>query len=49
MSAPRHLVIVLGDQLDAEASAFDGFDPVRDVVWMAEMEAEAASVPEAHW
>ena len=32
----RHLVLVLGDQLDLEASAFDGFDDQRDSVWMAE-------------
>jgi len=30
----RHLVLVLGDQLDAESAAFDGFDPQRDCVWM---------------
>ena len=32
----RHLVLVLGDQLDAKSRAFDGFDPAVDVVWMAE-------------
>ena len=30
----RTLVIVLGDQLDLEAAAFDGFDPAQDAVWM---------------
>jgi len=40
----RHLVLVLGDQLDARSSAFDGFDPATDVVWMAEVEAEAEHV-----
>ena len=40
----RHLVIVLGDQLDRHGAAFDGFDPVRDVVWMAEVAGEATHV-----
>jgi len=35
----RNLVIVLGDQLDLEAAAFDGFDARRDAVWMAESRA----------
>lgn len=41
---PRHLVVVLGDQLDANSAAFDGFDPARDAVWMAEVPAEAEFV-----
>jgi len=36
---------VLGDQLDLTSSAFDGFDPVQDVVWMAEVEQESRHVP----
>ena len=40
----RHLVIVLGDQLDAGASAFDGFDPALDRVWMAEVAEESEHV-----
>lgn len=40
----RHLVVVLGDQLDPESSAFDGFDPGRDRVWMAEVAGEATHV-----
>lgn len=40
----RNLVVVLGDQLDAEASALDGFDPKRDVIWMAEVAAESEHV-----
>jgi len=40
----RHLVLVLGDQLDLEASAFDDFDPSRDVVLMAEVAGEAEAV-----
>jgi deoxyribodipyrimidine photolyase-related protein len=42
--ALRHLVIVLGDQLDAASAAFDGFDPRRDAVWMAEVAGEAEHV-----
>ena len=41
----RHLVIVLGDQLDTEASAFDGFDPQQDAVWMAEVAQESTHIP----
>ncbi len=40
----RHLVIVLGDQLDPGAAAFDGFDPARDAVWMAEVAEESTHV-----
>ncbi len=40
----RHLVLVLGDQLDAEAAAFDGFDPAQDAVWMAEVAEESTHV-----
>ncbi|GAB4209256.1 MAG: cryptochrome/photolyase family protein [Tibeticola sp.] len=40
----RHLVLMLGDQLDAESSAFDGFDPAQDAVWMAEVAEEATHV-----
>ncbi len=45
MNAPlRHLVLVLGDQLDPDAAAFDGFDPARDAVWMAEVAEESTHV-----
>jgi deoxyribodipyrimidine photolyase-related protein len=40
----RHLVIVLGDQLDAQSSALEGFDPAHDVVWMAEVAQESTHV-----
>ncbi len=40
----RHLVIVLGDQLDADSSALQGFDPTQDVVWMAEVAQESTHV-----
>ena len=44
MSAIRALVVVLGDQLDAASSAFDGFDPALDAIWMAEVAEEATHV-----
>jgi len=37
----RHLVVVLGDQLDVGSAAFDGFDPQVDRVWLAEGVGEA--------
>jgi len=40
----RNLVIVLGDQLDEESSALQGFDPAQDVVWMAEVDEESTHV-----
>lgn len=42
--ALRHLIIVLGDQLDARSAAFDGFDVARDAVWMAEVDEESTHV-----
>lgn len=44
MNQLRTLVIVLGDQLDLNAAAFDGFDPVQDAVWMAEVDEESTHV-----
>ena len=41
---PRHLVLVLGDQLDRSSAAFDGFDAARDTVWMAEVAEESTHV-----
>jgi deoxyribodipyrimidine photolyase-related protein len=40
----RNLVIVLGDQLNADSAAFDGFDRNRDAVWMAECAEESTHV-----
>ncbi|NBP46195.1 MAG: cryptochrome/photolyase family protein [Betaproteobacteria bacterium] len=40
----RHLVIVLGDQLDVTASAFDDFDARTDAIWMAEVDQESTHV-----
>jgi deoxyribodipyrimidine photolyase-related protein len=40
----RNLVVVLGDQLDVDAAAFDDFDAARDAVWMAEVAEESTHV-----
>jgi deoxyribodipyrimidine photolyase-related protein len=40
----RKLIIVLGDQLDLDAAAFDGFDASLDAVWMAEVPEESTHV-----
>ncbi len=41
---PRHLVLVLGEQLNLDSAAFDGFDPACDAVWMAEVAEESTHV-----
>jgi deoxyribodipyrimidine photolyase-related protein len=40
----RNLVVVLGDQLNADSAAFDDFDRKQDAVWMAEVDAESKHV-----
>lgn len=40
----RNLIIILGDQLDEASSAFVGFDPKLDAIWMAEVEEESTHV-----
>ena len=40
----RHLILVLGDQLDERSAAFDDFDSKTDAVWMAEVAHEAEKV-----
>lgn len=40
----RTLVLVLGDQLDRQSTAFDGLDPEQDAIWMAEVVAESTHV-----
>jgi len=40
----RNLIVVLGDQLDLDAAAFDGFDAAVDRVWMAEVAEESTHV-----
>jgi deoxyribodipyrimidine photolyase-related protein len=44
VSELRTLIVVLGDQLDIDAAAFDGFDPGVDAVWMAEVAEESTHV-----
>jgi deoxyribodipyrimidine photolyase-related protein len=41
----RHLVLVLGDQLDPHSTVYQDFDPACDAVWMAEVPHEANHVP----
>jgi len=40
----RNLIVILGDQLDEQSAAFDGFDPAQDRVWICEAPAEASYV-----
>lgn len=40
----RRLVVVLGDQLNADAAIFDDFDRQHDVLWMAEVAGESTHV-----
>ncbi|MFM9091222.1 MAG: cryptochrome/photolyase family protein, partial [Verrucomicrobiota bacterium] len=40
----ERLLIVLGDQLNADASALAGAERARDVIWMAEVEEESRHV-----
>ena len=40
----RHIVLILGDQLDECSSAFDGFDPNQDKVLMVEAFEESTHV-----
>ncbi|MBS7806324.1 cryptochrome/photolyase family protein [Variovorax sp. PCZ-1] len=40
----RHLVLILGDQLDRESSAFVDFDPKQDAVLMIEAREESTHV-----
>jgi deoxyribodipyrimidine photolyase-related protein len=44
MSRLRHLLVVLGDQLDLQAPCFDGADAQLDAVWMAEVAEESTHV-----
>lgn len=42
----RNLVVVLGDQLDADSAAFDGFSPEHDAVLQIEVLEEASYIPQ---
>lgn len=41
----RHLLLILGDQLDRNSAIFDGYDPDQDQLWMAETDYEITYVP----
>jgi deoxyribodipyrimidine photolyase-related protein len=43
-NALRHLVLVLGDQLNLDALALADFDPTQDAIWMAEVMEESTHV-----
>lgn len=40
----RHLIVILGDQLDRHSVAFEGIDPKSDVILMAEVAEESVKV-----
>ena len=40
----RNLIIILGDQLNADSAALDDFDPTLDAVWIAEVAHESSKV-----
>lgn len=40
----RHLILILGDQLDEDSAAFDDLDPEHDVVLMIEAQEESTHV-----
>jgi (6-4)DNA photolyase len=42
----RHLVVVLGDQLDAGSAAFDSFDAKQDAILQMEVREEANYIPQ---
>jgi deoxyribodipyrimidine photolyase-related protein len=44
MAEPRRLLVVLGDQLDANAPLLHNADPARDAIWMCECAFEADKV-----
>src|ERR1700759_4859468 len=45
-SKVRHLVVVLGDQLDGQSAPFDGFDSAQDVILQIEAKEEASYIPQ---
>jgi len=46
MTTPRkRLILILGDQLDEDASALSDFDPAHDTLWMAEVLEESTHIP----
>jgi deoxyribodipyrimidine photolyase-related protein len=45
MTKIRNLVLILGDQLDHQSAALNGFDNRLDLIWMAEVAQESEHVP----
>jgi len=46
MTTPcKRLILILGDQLDEDASALIDFDPAHDTLWMAEVLEESTHIP----
>jgi deoxyribodipyrimidine photolyase-related protein len=45
MSTIRQLIIVLGDQLNADSPALQSVNPDQDLIWMAEVRQESQHVP----
>ena len=46
MTTPRkRLILILGDQLDEDASALSDFNPAHDTLWMAEVLEESTHIP----
>jgi deoxyribodipyrimidine photolyase-related protein len=41
----KRLILILGDQLDEDASALSDFDPAHDTLWMAEVLEESTHIP----
>jgi len=41
----KRLILILGDQLDEEASALSDFNPTHDTLWMAEVLEESTHIP----
>ena len=41
----KRLILVLGDQLDESSSALSDFDPLNDMIWIAEVDDESTHIP----
>lgn len=44
LTKTRRMLVVLGDQLNSDSAAFEGFDPKQDIVCMAEVASESKHV-----
>lgn len=45
MMKSKRLILILGDQLNEDASALSDFDPSQDTIWMAEVLEESTHIP----